>query len=136
MYKWVKKRRLFCVPTNGWVAGRGFGYQMHPILKVVKFHKGIDMKASKGTPIFASADGVVRATSSGGTYGKVIIINHEGGYQTRYAHCSKIYIRTGQKVKKRQCIGRVGGTGMSTRPHLHFEIRLNGKPINPMKFLW
>ena len=136
MYKWVKKRRMFCVPTNGWVAGRHFGYQMHPIYKVMKFHKGIDMKAPKGSSVFASADGVVAGTGRGGTYGKVIIINHPGGYQTRYAHLWKIYIKTGQKVKQKQCIGRVGNTGLSTCPHLHFEIRKNGKPINPMKFLW
>lgn len=136
MHKWLKKRRMFAVPTNGWVAGRRFGYQMHPIYKVMKFHKGIDMKASRGAPIFASADGVVKATSRGGTYGKVIIIDHPNGYQTRYAHCSKIYVRTGRKVKQKQCIGRVGNTGLSTSPHLHFEIRTNDRPINPMKFLW
>ena len=142
----MKRRQMFCVPTNGWVAGRGFGYnrikrnikkyKLHPILKVMRIHKGIDMKASKGTPVFAAADGVIKLTGSGGTYGKVIYIDHANGFQTRYAHLSKIYIKTGQIVKKRKCIGRVGNTGLSTHSHLHFEIRTNDKPINPMKFLW
>ncbi|MBN1898919.1 MAG: M23 family metallopeptidase [Spirochaetes bacterium] len=136
MYKNVKLRRMFVVPTNGWVAGRGFGMQMHPILKKMRFHKGIDMKAPKGTPVFAAADGVVVAASQGGGYGKFIKIDHQNGYMSVYAHLSKIYVRTGSKVKQRECIGRVGDTGMVTVAHLHFEIRKNNKPINPMKFLW
>ena len=136
MYKAILKRKVFANPSVGWYAGRGFGKQMHPIYKRIKFHKGIDMKASHGSGIFAAADGVVRATSRGGSYGKVIIIDHANGFQTRYAHCSKIYVRTGQKVKQRKCIGRVGNTGLSTHAHLHFEIRKNGKPIDPMKYLW
>ncbi len=131
-----KKRRMFKVPTNGWVAGRPFGMQMHPILKKMRFHKGIDMKCPKGTPIFASAAGVVIYAGSAGTYGRLIKIKHNNGYETRYAHCSRIFVKIGQQVKERQIIGRVGGTGMATIPHLHFEVRINGKPIDPMKFLW
>ncbi|MBU1077957.1 MAG: M23 family metallopeptidase [Spirochaetes bacterium] len=131
-----KRRRMFKVPTNGWVAGRPYGVQMHPIYKVRKFHKGIDMKCSEGTPIFAAAPGIVIYAGGGGTYGKLIKIEHPNSYETRYAHCSKIYVKIGQEVKDHQCIGRVGSTGVATTAHLHFEIRTNGKPVDPMKFLW
>jgi len=131
-----KRRRMFKVPTNGWVAGRPYGVQMHPIYKVRKMHKGIDMKCSKGTPIFAAAPGIVIYSGGGGSYGKLIKIKHPNGYETRYAHCSRLYVRIGQEVKDHQCIGRVGATGVATTAHLHFEIRTNGKPVDPMKFLW
>ncbi len=136
MYVQLKKRKLFKVPTNGWVAGRPFGWRMHPIHKVIKFHKGIDMKCPKNTPIFAAADGEVVYTGWGNGYGKMIKIKHENGYLTLYAHCSKIYVRIGDKIKDRQVIGRVGDTGLTTCAHLHFEVRTNGKPVDPMKFLW
>lgn len=136
LYEAVKRRRMFAVPTNGWVAGRGFGYKMHPILKKMMFHKGIDMKCGEGTPIFASAAGEVIYSGSAGTYGKLIKIKHTNGFETRYAHCSRLYVKIGQKVEKKQCIGRVGATGRATCAHLHFEIRKNDKPIDPMKYLW
>lgn len=136
LFQAVKRRRIFAVPTNGWVQGRGFGMMMHPILHKVTFHKGIDMHCSENTPIFAAASGKISYAGDGGTYGRLIIIQHDNGYETRYAHCSHIYVRIGQEVKKKQCIGRVGHTGQATCAHLHFEVRKNGKPIDPMQFLW
>lgn len=132
----LNRRKMFRVPTNGWVAGRPFGWLMHPIYKKMRFHKGIDMKCSHGTPIFAAAPGKVIYAGRGRGYGKLIKIDHQNGYQTYYAHCSRIFVRTGDEVKEHQVIGRVGKTGLATVSHLHFEIRTNGKPIDPMKFLW
>ena len=120
LFQAVKRRRIFSVPTNGWVAGRGFGMMMHPILHKMMLHKGIDMHCGEGTPIFSAADGKVTYAGDGGTYGRLIIVKHDNGYETRYAHCSHIYVRIGQDVKKKQCIGRVGHTGQATCAHLHF----------------
>jgi len=129
-------RKLFAVPTNGWVASRPFGMKINPFTGKMAFHKGIDMKAGEGTPIFAAADGVVVCAGMVSGYGNLIIIDHQNGYCTYYGHCSKIYVHTGQAVKKRACIGRVGDTGLATVAHLHFEIRSNSKPVDPLRFLW
>ena len=130
------KRKIFRVPTDGWVRGRGFGYKMHPIFKEIKFHKGIDMKAEEGTLIFAARSGVVTMAGKANGYGKLVIIKHDQGFETYYAHLSKILVRPGQKVKRRKVIGRVGSSGYSTTPHLHFEVRKHGKPVDPLKYLW
>lgn len=98
------------------------GMRVHPILKVRKFHAGWDLAAPTGTPVVAAADGVVTSAGWGGGYGNLVILQH-GSLQTRYAHLSKILVRGGQKVKQGQQIGKVGTTGRSTGPHLHFEKR-------------
>jgi murein DD-endopeptidase MepM/ murein hydrolase activator NlpD len=117
--------------------GSGFGYRMHPILHVIKLHTGIDLSAAKGTPVYATGDGIViRADASSGGYGKCIRINHGYSYLTLYAHLSKIVVSPGQVVKRGQIIGYVGSTGRSTGSHLHYEVRINGKPVNPVKFLF
>ncbi len=115
-----------------------FGYRMHPILHVIKMHTGIDLCANIGTPVYATADGIVLTASyTAGGYGKHIVISHgPGGYITFYAHLSKILVAQGQKVHRGQLIGKTGNTGRSTGPHLHYEIRLNNKPINPKDFLY
>jgi len=113
----------------------GFGMRVHPIHKVRKMHAGIDFSAKTGTPIYASGDGVVnRVQNAGSGYGNNVMVNHGYGYETLYAHMSKILVKPGQKVKKGQKIGLVGSTGSSTGPHLHYEVHYKGQPINPIDF--
>ncbi len=105
------------------------GMRRHPILKKMKFHAGWDYAAPKGTPVKAAAKGKVTHAGNAGAYGKLIKIAHAEGYETRYAHLSKILVKVGQTVEAGAHIGNVGSTGRSTGPHLHFEKRLNGKPL-------
>ncbi len=111
-----------------------FGLRMHPILKVLRHHDGIDLSAKRGTPVYASADGVVVYTGLAGGYGKLIKLSHKYGFETRYGHLSKIVVRRGEQVKRGQKIAEVGSTGLSTAPHLHYEVRLHNKPINPRAY--
>jgi hypothetical protein len=105
------------------------GMRRHPILKKRKFHAGWDYAAPSGTPVKAAAKGKVIHAGNAGSYGKLIKIEHAEGYETRYAHLSKILVKNGQQVNAGDHIGNVGSTGRSTGPHLHFEKRLNGKPL-------
>jgi len=116
----------------------GFGYRIHPIYKTLRMHTGIDFAAPKGTPIYASGNGTVRAIDHGdfGGYGIVCLIDHGYTYQSLYAHLSKLNVRPGQKVKRGEVIGYVGTTGLSVGPHLHYEVLKNGKPINPVNFFY
>jgi murein DD-endopeptidase MepM/ murein hydrolase activator NlpD len=112
----------------------GFGYRIHPIFKVKKMHYGIDFTAPKGTAIQATGSGrVVKATRNAG-FGNHIVIDHGFGYQTIYAHLSKINIRQGDQVVRGQLIGTVGSSGISTAPHCHYEVHVNGKPVNPISY--
>jgi len=112
-----------------------FGVRIHPFYKVLKMHTGMDFTAPIGTEIYSTGDGiVVDADNSKRGYGNSIVIDHGFGYKTLYAHLSKILVRPGQKVKKADLIGLVGNTGMSMAPHLHYEVRLNDNPINPINF--
>lgn len=113
----------------------GWGYRIHPIYKIRKFHEGMDFTASTGTEIYATGDGVVELveTSYRG-YGKRIIINHGYGYRTLYAHLSGFNVRKGQKVKRGDVIGFVGSTGTSTAPHLHYEVHKDDKKVNPIHY--
>ena len=115
----------------------GFGFRTHPIYKVKKMHPGIDFAASIGTPIYATADGTVEQVSvkfSG--YGKMVEIDHGFGYRTRYAHMHGFAVRSGQSVKRGDLIGYVGNTGMSTAPHLHYEVLINGGQVNPVHYFY
>lgn len=115
--------------------GSAFGNRIHPILKVWKMHEGIDLTAPRGTEIFATADGVVlQAGQTNGGYGKKILIDHGFGYRTLYGHCYQILVKPGQKVKRGDVIGTVGSTGLSTRPHLHYEVHVNGRKVNPVNY--
>lgn len=115
----------------------GFGLRTHPIYKVRKMHTGIDFAASIGTPIYATADGTVEEVSikfSG--YGKMVEINHGFGYRTRYAHMHEFAVRQGQNVKRGDLIGYVGNTGLSTAPHLHYEVLINGSQVDPVHYFY
>jgi murein DD-endopeptidase MepM/ murein hydrolase activator NlpD len=115
----------------------GFGWRTHPIYKVKKLHTGIDFAASIGTPIYATADGTVAEVSvkfSG--YGKMVEVNHGFGYRTRYAHMHEFAVRSGQNIKRGDLIGYVGNTGLSTAPHLHYEVLINGGQVDPVHYFY
>jgi murein DD-endopeptidase MepM/ murein hydrolase activator NlpD len=114
----------------------GYKWRMHPILKIRKFHKGMDFTAPLGTPIFASGNGKVIRAERSATFGNVVYIDHGYGYKTIYAHMSKIKSRKGQKVKRGDLIGFVGNTGRSVSSHLHYEVHKNGRPLNPINFYY
>jgi hypothetical protein len=115
--------------------GSSFGIRFHPILKVMRPHEGIDLTAPRGTSIFATADGkVVQAGFRPGGFGKKILIDHGFGYETLYGHCDQVLVEPGQKVKRGEVIGRVGSTGLSRSPHLHYEVHVNGRPVDPINF--
>lgn len=115
----------------------GFGYRIDPIYKTVKMHAGLDFTAPQGTPIYATADGVVKvAGRSDGGYGNHVVINHGYGYETLYGHMYRIKARTGQRVKRGDLIGYVGSTGKSTGPHCHYEVHKNGQKLDPVYFFY
>jgi murein DD-endopeptidase MepM/ murein hydrolase activator NlpD len=123
------------MPTAGWLSSNFTRSRFHPILHVSRPHEGIDVSAPMGAPIVAPAAGTVtRATRERG-YGLVVEIDHGDGITTRYAHCSRISVRPGQRVKRGQEIAAVGNTGLSTGPHLHYEIHVNGKVIDPLTYV-
>jgi len=116
----------------------GFGYRLHPIYKTLHLHTGIDIISPRGTPVYATGDGVV-STPSGNSltgYGINVVINHGYGYQTLFGHLSKKFVTEGQKIKRGQLIGYVGSTGMSTAPHLHYEVWKSGTKINPVNYFY
>ncbi len=121
-------------PVNGWLSSP-FGYRVHPILGTRRLHTGIDLAAVSGSPISAAAAGVVVIAGRYGGYGNAVVIDHGGGLATLYAHQSRIVVSKGQSVAKGDLIGYVGCTGLCTGPHLHFETRENGSPVDPMKYL-
>ncbi|KGL61947.1 M23 family metallopeptidase [Polaribacter sp. Hel1_85] len=114
----------------------GYKWRMHPILKIRKFHKGMDFTAPTGTPIFASGNGTVIRAQRSATFGKVVYIDHGYGYKTIYAHMSKMKARKGQKVKRGDLIGYVGNTGRSVSSHLHYEVHKNDRALNPINFYY
>ncbi|MBS9773763.1 MAG: M23 family metallopeptidase [Tenacibaculum sp.] len=114
----------------------GFGMRMHPILKTRRMHNGMDFTATTGIPIFASGNGLIAKATRSATFGKVVYIKHGYGYETIYAHMSKIAVRKGQKVKRGDVIGYVGNTGRSVAPHLHYEVHKDGRPVNPIYYYY
>jgi murein DD-endopeptidase MepM/ murein hydrolase activator NlpD len=115
----------------------GFGYRIDPVYKTVKMHAGLDFAAPQGTPIYATADGVVNeAGNSGDGYGNHVVIRHGYGYETLYGHMFRVKARRGEKVKRGTVIGYVGSTGKSTGPHCHYEVRKNDRPLDPVYFFY
>lgn len=112
-----------------------FGYRMHPILGYTKFHSGLDIAASSGTPILAANGGTVIFSGTRNGYGKTIMIDHGGGLVTLYGHCSSLLVGTGTTVSRGQTVALVGSTGQSTGPHCHFEVRKDGTAVNPQSYL-
>jgi murein DD-endopeptidase MepM/ murein hydrolase activator NlpD len=125
---------IFVRPVPGGITS-GFGYRVHPILGTRRLHTGVDMSAGSGTPIRAAAAGRVILAAYYGGYGNAVIIDHGGGISTLYAHQSRIGVSKGTQVGAGDTIGFVGSTGFSTGPHLHFEVRQNGSPVNPSSYL-
>ena len=112
----------------------GYGWRIHPIYKTRKFHDGMDFTGKIGTPIYATGDGVVKVVKKERGYGKKIIIDHGYGYTTVYAHLNDYRVKRGQKVKRGEIIGTLGNTGISTGPHLHYEVRKGRKTLNPINY--
>ena len=129
------RRTLLATPLDSARITSSFGRRRHPILGYSKMHRGVDFGAPTGTPIRAAGDGTVVSRGWKGAYGRYIRIRHRDGYQTAYAHLSRYAkgIRQGQRVKQGQVIGYVGSSGRSTGPHLHYEVLVNGRQVNPMK---
>ena len=121
-------------PVRGWTTSK-FGYRISPFTGRREFHKGYDIATKKGAPILATADGVVTFVGRKGLLGNTIIINHGHGLVTRYAHCDKFLKKRGEKVKRWEQIATVGNTGRSTGPHVHYQVDLNGVPVNPEKYM-
>lgn len=124
----------FIQPASGRLSSN-FGYRIHPVYKYRKFHSGVDIAAPGGTPIYAADNGRVIFSGRKGGYGNTVIVDHGGGLTTLYAHCSALYASVGKKVSKGTHIAAVGSTGLSTGNHLHFEVRVNGSPVNPLNYL-
>ncbi len=115
----------------------GFGWRTHPIYKTMEFHPGMDFSAEQGTPIYATGDGTVdRADNLAQGYGNHVVLNHGFGYQTLYGHMSRIAVVPGQKITRGQLIGYVGSTGLSTAPHVHYEVMKNGERVNPINYYY
>jgi murein DD-endopeptidase MepM/ murein hydrolase activator NlpD len=121
-------------PTDGYLS-RGFGVRADPFTGSALPHLGIDLAADKGTPVFATANGKVLSAGWQGALGNLIVIDHGFGYQTHYGHLATMRVRAGQVVKRGEIIGLVGNTGYSTGPHLHYEVHLFDKPVDPQKYI-
>lgn len=123
-------------PVKNPIVVSGFGMRYHPIYKILRRHTGIDIIGKQGTPIYATANGIVSTEAEGTGYGIAVLINHGRGYQTMYAHLSKKNVRPGQKVKRGEIIGYMGNTGLSVGVHLHYEVIKNGEKVNPIHYFF
>jgi murein DD-endopeptidase MepM/ murein hydrolase activator NlpD len=121
-------------PARGWFTSR-FGYRVDPFTGRVDAHLGLDIAAPPGSPVMSTADGVVSYIGYEAGYGKIVAIDHGFGVRTRYGHNSQIYVELGQKVKRRDVISAVGSTGRSSGPHVHYEVRINDVPVDPMNYI-
>ena len=138
-----KEKLLASIPAIQPISNRelkrlasGFGIRLHPVYKVMKMHEGLDFAAPRGTPIYATGNGVVKSTQKSFTgYGNQIVIDHGYGFLTRYAHLQSFKVHIGEKVKRGQCIGYVGATGCTSGPHLHYEVIKNQKRVDPAHYL-
>lgn len=135
--------KIACIPAIQPISNKqlnriasGFGMRIHPIYGIAKMHYGLDFTAPRGTPIYATGDGVVTAAGMGTGTGNHVVINHGYGYETDYMHMVKIKASVGKRVKRGEVIGWVGSTGASTAPHLHYEVHVNGIPVDPVYFFF
>lgn len=124
------------IPTTGGYSIEGFGMRVHPILKVMKMHEGLDILTDVGSPVFAPGNGKVVYVGLRGGYGMTIEIDHGFGYKTLYAHLSRTLVKEGQTVKRGEKIALTGNSGLSTGPHLHYEVHLNGIPQDPINYFF
>ncbi len=139
-----KQEMLACIPSiqpipneDLTMTAGGFGWRIHPIHKINKFHAGMDFTAKPGTPVYATGDGRVTFSDyATNGYGMHVVLDHGFDYETLYAHLSKIEVKKGQKVKRGDVIGLVGNSGLSAGPHLHYEVRKGGEPIDPVNFFF
>jgi murein DD-endopeptidase MepM/ murein hydrolase activator NlpD len=123
------------MPTQGWLSSAFSAMRTHPILHMARPHEGIDVSAPMGSPIEAPAAGVVTDSGWETGYGNTIVINHGFGIVTKFAHASKLLVKTGQRVSRGQRIALVGNSGLATGPHLHYEVHVNGRPVDPLKYV-
>lgn len=134
-----KRAVLLCTPSirpaKGWTTSK-FGYRKSPFTGRKELHKGYDISAPKGTPIVATADGVINFSAKKGFMGKMVVIDHGHGMKTRYGHCSKLLKKKGAKVRRGETIALIGNTGRSTGPHVHYEVLAGGIPVNPAKYIF
>ncbi|MGZ3589730.1 MAG: peptidoglycan DD-metalloendopeptidase family protein [Thermodesulfobacteriota bacterium] len=121
-------------PVQGWVTS-SFGFRTNPFTGLNQMHEGLDISNRVGTPIIAPADGIVSDTGNDYGHGNVVVISHGFGITSRYNHLSKIYVKAGQKVNRGDKIAEIGLTGKTTGPHLHYEVRVNGIPVNPVRYI-
>ena len=121
-------------PAQGWLSS-ATGGRSDPFTGEADFHPGLDISADRGTPVYATADGTISHASFSGAYGNLIVVEHQFGIETRYGHLSAFRTARGQTVKRGDLIGLVGATGRATGPHLHYEVRVNGRILNPLSFL-
>jgi len=135
--------KLACIPAIQPISNKnltriasGFGFRIHPIYGIPKMHNGLDFTAPQGTPIYATGDGVVETAGEGSGTGNHVVINHGYGYETVYMHMVRIKAHEGEQVKRGEVIGWVGTTGASTGPHCHYEVHVNGRPVDPVYFFF
>lgn len=140
LFKYIKEQQNLLAstpairPATGWTTSR-FGYRTSPFTGRREFHKGFDIANRKGTPIIATANGTVTFAGLRGAFGNIVVIDHGHGMVTRYAHTDKTLVKRNDKVKRGDTIALIGDTGRSTGPHVHYEVHLNGIPINPEKYI-
>ncbi len=131
--RWEQRPAIW--PTFGRLTST-YGYRVHPVIGYRVFHRGIDIANKTWTPVFATANGIVRSANYRNHFGRTVIISHNGGeFTTLYAHLHKYTVSPGQAVKRGQLIGYIGTTGLSTGPHLHYEVHKNDRPVNPLAFI-
>jgi hypothetical protein len=121
-------------PARGWLTS-GFGYRISPFTGLRQRHEGIDISNRVGAPVITPADGLITNIGREWGFGKILVVSHGFGFTTRYAHLHRINVKVGQKVKRGQKVAEIGNTGRSTGPHLHYEVMVNGVPVNPMKYI-
>lgn len=133
-FQWQSHSEPSLWPVNGLLSS-SFGGRSDPLSGEGTFHTGVDLVAATGTPVHVTADGVVISAGWSGSYGKLVVVDHGNGMQTYYAHLSSFMVVPGQEVQRGQVIALSGGTGRVTGPHMHYEVRLHGTPVNPYKYL-